>query len=68
MKKTFSDQSEPVTRDLRAYIEDGETLLKKKNDQRTRTRFLNKYVGLSLYDINFEKRYPIDDEDIQFIK
>ena len=40
----------------------------KKNDQRTRTRFLNKYVGLSLYDINFEKRYPIDDEDIQFIK
>ena len=35
-----------------------------KNDQRTRTRFLEKYGGLSIYDIDFEKRYSIDDEDI----
>ena len=36
----------------------------KKNDQKTRTRFLVKYGGLSHYDIYFEKRYSIDDEYI----
>ena len=40
----------------------------KKNDQRNRTRFLDNYVGLSIYDIDFGKRYYIDDEDIQFVK
>ena len=39
-----------------------------KYDQRTRTRFLAKYGGLSLYDIDMEKWYSIDDEDIQFVK
>ena len=39
----------------------------KKNDKITCTRFLAKYVGLSLYYIVSEKRYPIDDEDIQFL-
>ena len=40
----------------------------KKNDQRNRTRFLEKYGGISLYDIGFGKRYSIDDEDIHFVK
>ena len=40
----------------------------KKNDQRNRTRFLAKYGGLSLYDIDFRKGYYIDDEDIQVLK
>ena len=40
----------------------------KKNYQRTRNCFLAKYWGLSLYDIDFEKRYSIDDEDIKFLK
>ena len=40
----------------------------KTNDQITCTRFLGKYVGFSIYDINFEKRYSIDDEDIHFLK
>ena len=40
----------------------------KKNYQRTRTRFLDKYGGLSLYDIYFQKRYYIFDEEIQFVK
>ena len=40
----------------------------KKHDLITRTRFLGKYGGISLYDIDFEKRYPIDDEDIHFLK
>ena len=40
----------------------------KKNYQRTRTRFLAKYGGLSLYDIDFGKRYSIDDENIHFVK
>ena len=40
----------------------------KKNDQRNRTRFLDKHRGLSLYDINFEKRYSIGDKYIHFVK
>ena len=40
----------------------------KKNDQRTCTCFLAKYVGLSLYDIHFEKIYSIDDKGIHFVK
>ena len=39
----------------------------KKNYQRTCTRFLARYGGLSLYDIDFGKRYSIDDEDIRFV-
>ena len=40
----------------------------KKNDQRTRTHFLAKYGGHSLYDIDFEKRYSVDDEGTNFVK
>ena len=40
----------------------------KKNDQRNRTCFLAKYGGLSLYDIDFEKIYSIDDKSIHFVK
>ena len=40
----------------------------KKDDQRYRTRFLAKYGGLSLYDIDTEKRYSIDDKEIHFVK
>ena len=39
----------------------------KKNDQRHRTRLLEKYGGFSLYDIDVEKRYTIDDEGIRFV-
>ena len=39
----------------------------KKNDQMPRTRFLDKYGGLYLYDLYFQRRYYIDDEDIQFV-
>ena len=54
--------SEPVERDLGAYIEDWGELLMKKYDQRSRTRFLGKYGGLSLYDIYMENIYSIDDK------
>ena len=37
----------------------------KKNDQRSRTCFLEKYDGLSLYAIYIKNRYTIDVEDIQ---
>ena len=40
----------------------------KKYDQRSRTRFLAKYGGLSLYDIDTDKRYSIDDKEIHFVK
>ena len=40
----------------------------KKDDQRYRTRFLEKYGGISIYDIDMEKRYSIDDEEIHFVK
>ena len=39
-----------------------------KYDQITCTRFLSKYGGLSLYYIGMEKRYSIDDKDINFLK
>ena len=37
-----------------------------KHDQRYRTRFWEKYGGISLYDIYIYNRYSIDDEDIHF--
>ena len=40
----------------------------KKYSQRSRTRFLAKYGGLSLYDVDMEKRYSIDDKEIRFVK
>ena len=67
-EKLFSDHSEPVTRELRAYIEDWERLSMKKYYQINRTRFLAKYIRLSLYDIYTEKRYSIDDKAIHFVK
>ena len=39
----------------------------KKYDQRTRTSFLAKYGGLSLYDIDTDKRYSIGDKYIHFV-
>ena len=38
----------------------------KKYDQRSRIRFLSKYGGLYLYDVDIDNRYTIDDEDINF--
>ena len=60
MERVFSEHSEPVKRELRAYIEDWGKLLMKKDDQRYRTRLLVTYGGLYLYDIDTEKRYSID--------
>ena len=40
----------------------------KKDDQRYRTRFLARYGGLSLYDIDTEKRYSIDEKEMHFVK
>ena len=68
MDRVFSEHPEPVKRELRDYIEDWEKLYMKKDDQRNRTRFLANYGGLSLYDIDTEKRYSIDDKEIHFVK
>ena len=40
----------------------------KKCNQWSCTHFLEKYCGLSLYDIDIERIYTIDDEDIHFVK
>ena len=40
----------------------------KKDDQRSHTRFLEKYGGLSIYYIDTEKIYSIDDKEIHFVK
>ena len=40
----------------------------KKYDQRSRTCFLSKYRGLSIYDIDMENIYSINDKGIQFVK
>ena len=68
VEKVFSNQSESVTRELRAYIEDWGELSMKKNDKRTCTQLLAKYGGLYLYDIDFDRICSIDDEDIHFVK
>ena len=68
MDRVFSEHSEPVKRELRAYIEDWVKLSKKKDDQRYQTRFLAKYGGISLYDIGMEKIYYIDDKENHFLK
>ena len=60
MEIVFSEHSEPVKREMRAYIEDWEKLSMKKDDKISQTRFLAKYGGLSLYDIDMEKIYSID--------
>ena len=39
-----------------------------KYDQISRTCFLAKCGGLSLYDIDMEKRYSIDDKEIHLVK
>ena len=52
MENLFSDQPEPVTRELRVYIEDWGKTLMKKHDQISCTCFLEKYGGLSLYGID----------------
>ena len=68
MDRVFSEHSEPVKRELRAYIEDWENLSMNKDDQRYCTCFLAKYGGLSLYDIDTEKRYSIDKKEMHFVK
>ena len=68
MEKIFLDHSERVKRELRDYIEDWEIFSTKKNYQRTRTLFLAKYRGLSIYDINMEKRCFIGDKVIHVVK
>ena len=64
----ISEHSEPVKRDLRACIEDREIFSINKYDQRSCTCFLVKYVGIFLYDIDMEKRYSVDDKEINFLK
>ena len=53
---------------MRAYIEDWGNLLMKKDDQSSRTRFLANYGGLSIYYIDTENIYSIDDKEIHFVK
>ena len=53
---------------MRAYIEYWERLSWNKYNQRYCNRFLDSYGGLSLYDIDMEKRYSIDDKYIHFLK
>ena len=67
MEKLFSEEPEPVTRDLRAFIEDWGKSLMKNPDQISRTRFLGEYDGLYLYDIDIERIYIIDYEKIHFV-
>ena len=68
MERVFLEHSEPVKRDPRLCIEYWEKLSMKKDDQRYRTGFLAKYGGLSLHDIDTDKRYSIDDKEIHFVK
>ena len=68
MEKLISEHSEPVKRELRAYIADWERFSMKKYDPISRTCFLAKYGELSIYDAVMEKIYSIDDKEIHFVK
>ena len=68
LDRVFSEHSEPVKRELRAYIEDWGEMPMNKDYQRYRTRFLANYGGLSIYDIDSEKRYFIDKKYMHFVK
>ena len=68
VEKVFSHKPKPVTRELRAYIKDREKPLMKKQDQISYTRFLAKYAGLSVCNIDIGKRYSIDDGYIHLKK
>ena len=65
-EKSFSDEPEPVTKELRYHIGDLKT--NEKHDQRSRTYFLEEYGGTYLCDVDIDQRYAIDDEDICFVK
>ena len=66
--RAFSEHSEPVKRELRAYIEDWGKLSMKKYDHRSCTHCLAKYGGISLCDIDTDKKYSIDDKEMYFVK
>ena len=68
MEKIFSNEPEPVTKELRAYIEDWGKIIWKIIDQRSCIHFLEKYGGLYIYDIDLKNRYVIYNEDIRFTK
>ena len=68
MEKVFSENPEPVKRELRAYIEYRERLSMNKYDWRSCTHLLANYGGLSIYDIDTEQRYFVDDKEIHFVK
>ena len=68
VEKVFSEHSEPIKRELRAYIEYWEILSMKKYDQRSNSFLLANYGGLSLYDNTMVKRYSIDYNEIHFVK
>ena len=59
--KIFSDQREPVTRELIAYIKDWGKYLMKKNYRRTSNWFLAKYCGLLWWKFYFVEGdgYPL---------
>ena len=49
-------------------MEIGGNPYRRKNYQRTRTHILEKYDSPSIYDIDFEKKYFVDNDDIHFVK
>ena len=67
MEKVFSDQPEPVSRNLRAYTEDWEKSLMKKNPNDSYL-LPEKYGEIYLYYVDNEKRYSIDYDKINIVK
>ena len=50
------------------YIEEWEKTYIKNKSQVSKTMFLAKYGSLALYDVDLEKRFIIDHEQLQFDK
>ena len=65
VEKFFKNSDKAITRELKIYIEYCEILNIKNKSQLSCTTFLAKYVSLTVYDEDTEKRFIIDHDKLQ---
>ena len=68
VEKSFHNQDEAITRELKMYIEEWEYKHIKNKSQVLKTIFLAKYGSLALYDEDLEQIFIIDHKQLEFDK
>ena len=66
VKKFFHNSDEVIIRELKFYIEDWENFNIKNKRQLSCTMFDAKYGSMDLYNEYLDKRFIIDQEQLQF--